>query len=53
MKKKIVAKIDSIILILIDFKTEISKKNPISKSFLVQVYNQSNNNKKFNNYNEV
>ena len=57
-EKKIVAKVDSIILILIDFKTEISKKKiktPISKSFLVQMYNQpyENNTKKFNYYNEV
>ena len=58
-EKKIVAKVDSIILTLIDFKTEISKKKikkiPIAKSFLVKMYNQSNENniKKFNYCNEV
>jgi hypothetical protein len=42
-EKKIVAKVDSIILILIDFKSEISKKkrsSSISKSFLLSVYNK-------------
>ena len=56
-EKKIVAKVDSIILTLIDFKTEISKKKintPIAKSLLVSIYNQAYNNKKQYNYcNEV
>ena len=57
-EKKIVAKVDSIILTLIDFKTEMSKKKiknkPFSKSFLLQVYNQAcENNKKMNYCNEI
>ena len=57
-EKKIVAKVDSIILTLIDFKTEISKKKintPIGKSFLVNMYNQpyNDNAKKYNFYNEI
>ena len=52
-EKKIIAKVDSVILILIDFKTEISKKRnnlPIAKSFLLQMSVQE---KKYSYYNEV
>ena len=57
-EKKIVAKVDSIILTLIDFKTEISKKKKniqVGKSFLVNMYNQpfNDNAKKYNFYNEI
>ena len=57
-EKKIVAKVDSIILTLIDFKTEISKKKtntPVGKSLLVNMYNQpyNDNAKKYNFYNEI
>ena len=57
-EKKIVAKVDSIILTLIDFKTEISKKKintQVGKSFLVNMYNQpyNDNAKKYNFYNEI